>query len=393
MTDTATGSRSSTTPDEPTDERPAIRFAAAGKRFDDDWVLRDLDLTVRAGTVFGMIGPSGCGKTTTVRLALGYFPPDEGSVELLGQDPASRSPAQRKSVGYLPQHPVLFDDLTLWQNLNYHASLSGVRLRRGARLRELLELVDLASDRDKRVGEASGGMRRRLALAATLVHDPPVLMLDEPTAGVDPILRRQLWDEFRRLRDEGTTLVVTTQFVEEAAYCDEVAILAHGGVAAVAAPNELITIAYGGRRFDVHFDQVVSGRTLDALESGENVSRATGITDRVARIVLRPSADVLADDGDIQGPLADLMQARVDELPRDACVISISEVPVEWNDVFAEIVQRTADDTAPAAAPPTTEAADDTAPDPSPPATHTADRTAQSRETTSEVPTTESDPA
>lgn len=314
---------------------PTIRFTGVGKQFDDTWVLRNVDLGIRPGSIHGMIGPSGCGKTTTVRLALGYFRPDEGSVELFGSDPVTRSNTARKAVGYLPQHPILFDDLSLWQNLNYHASLNGVPFDRKARLEELLDLVDLGDDRKKRVREASGGMKRRLALAATLVHRPPLLILDEPTAGIDPILRRQLWDEFRDLRDQGTTLVVTTQFVEEAAYCDEVAILARGGVQADRPPSELVSLAYGGRRFDLQFDRTVSGRVLDALDSIEMTVSANVVSERTVRVVLRGGDHAEESDDNLE--LREAIERQLDGEIGESFV-SLSEVPVEWNDVFAQIV-------------------------------------------------------
>lgn len=216
-----------------------ISLRGVGKQFDDRWIVRDLDVDVAAGTILGMVGPSGCGKTTTVRLITGVYRPDEGEVMVLGADPTTRPTSRRTAVGYLPQSPVLFDDLTLWENLNFHASLNGMRWRRGDRLRELLSLVALDGEQRKLVRDASGGMRRRLALAATLVHDPALLILDEPTAGIDPILRRQLWDHFRQLGDLGRTVVVTTQHVDEAANCDIVVVLDEGRVVAVGSPDEL----------------------------------------------------------------------------------------------------------------------------------------------------------
>ena len=243
----------------------AITFEGAGKRFGDRWVVEDLDLTVPRGAIFGLIGPSGCGKTTTVRMANGVYRPDAGRVTLFGKAPTELSARQRAAIGYLPQQPALFPDLSLNENLNFHAALNGVRFRRRQRLREVLELVDLVGEEGKLVSASSGGMRRRLALAATLVHRPAMLVLDEPTAGIDPILRRRFWEHFRSLADAGHTLVVTTQHVSEAAECDAVGLLANGRVAAVGTPEELRRAAVGGEMIEVETDRPLDGPTSAEL--------------------------------------------------------------------------------------------------------------------------------
>ena len=164
-----------------------------------------IDLDVEPGTILGLIGPSGCGKTTLLRVLAGVTVPTGGDVRVLGRSPMSFTAADRAQIGYLPQLPVLFPNLSVWRNLNFVASLYGVGLRRRRRLREVLRFVDLLGDRRKRFRALSGGMQRRLALAATLVHDPELLLLDEPTAGVDPLLRERFWEHFRSLRDAGRT--------------------------------------------------------------------------------------------------------------------------------------------------------------------------------------------
>ncbi|MFN8020336.1 MAG: ABC transporter ATP-binding protein [Acidimicrobiales bacterium] len=209
--------------------------------------LDGIDLCVDAGTIVGVIGPSGCGKSTLVRAITGIERPTEGEVRVFGIDPADATARQRGRLGYMPQLPVLFPHLTVSANLSFIASLYGVPWRgRRARLARLLDLVDLGPHRRKLVAQLSGGMQRRLTLAATLVHDPMLLVLDEPTAGVDPLLRDRFWTHFRTLRDEGRTIVVPTQYVNEAVSCDAVAVMAGGRLLAVEPPERLVDIAFDG---------------------------------------------------------------------------------------------------------------------------------------------------
>jgi ABC-2 type transport system ATP-binding protein len=181
-------------------------------------------------------------------MLVGLLTPTEGQARLLGVDPHAASPEVRQRLGFMPQQSVLFPNLSLEANIAFVASLYGLRWRgRRRHLRSLLSFVDLAEQRKTLLAEASGGMQRRVALAATLVHDPEIVVLDEPTAGIDPLLRARFWDRFRELRDEGRTLVVSTQYVGEAAECDQVALLVDGGLLAVDTPEGLVERAYAGR--------------------------------------------------------------------------------------------------------------------------------------------------
>lgn len=303
----------------------AIRFEDAGKRFDGRWVLEHVDLEVPRGTIFGLIGPSGSGKTTAVRLANGVYRPEAGSVEMLGR-PASRlRPRERSQVGYLPQQPALFQSLSLWENLNFHAAVNGVRFRRRDRLRDLLDLVDLGDDAGKKVSQSSGGMQRRLALAATLVHQPAVLLLDEPTAGIDPILRRRFWEHFRTLAAAGHTLVVTTQYIGEAADCDLVGLLAEGGVAATGSPADLQRAAVGGELVEVETNNVV-----DATMAAE-VAQAVGASSYEYRgpKLLR---FVVEDAGVVLPTVVQQLEQR------GFRAVHIEEVVPPFDDVFISLV-------------------------------------------------------
>lgn len=224
----------------------AIKTRELTKAFNGEVAVNQIDLEVPEGSIFGFIGPSGSGKTTTVRLLMGLYVPDSGEVTVLGVRPVRFKRRERQRIGYLPQLFVLYPDLTVWENMNFAASLYGVPFLRTKRLNQLLDLVELRDDKHKLVRNISGGMQRRLSLAATLIHDPDLLFLDEPTAGIDPILRRKFWDYFKVLQQNGDTLFVTTQYVSEAAYCDFVGVMSEGRLLSVNTPEGLRREAYGG---------------------------------------------------------------------------------------------------------------------------------------------------
>ena len=271
----------------------AVVTRGAGKSFGGVPVVRDLDLVIGRGTIVGVIGPSGCGKTTMIRMLTGISPASVGEVRVLGKDPAWFDSRTRTRIGYMPQIPVLYPQLSVWANLNFMASLYGLPLRhRRRRLRELLDFVALGDDRGKRLADCSGGMQRRLTLAATLVHGPELLFLDEPTAGIDPLLRDRFWERFRLLRDEGRTIVVSTQYVGESAMCDVVAVMVEGRLLTVAPPDELRRAAFGGDVVHVTPERGwMTAVELQAVAALPQVVSATRDDDRV-RIVLRSLDDV-----------------------------------------------------------------------------------------------------
>lgn len=227
-------------------QEPVLAASSVSKIFDSGDGIHGIDLTVPPGTIVGFIGPSGSGKTTAVRLMTGILEPTQGRLSVLGEIPSHFDPATRQRLGYMPQHSVLYPNLSVWENLNFLASLYGAAHRDRTTLSSALEFVELDGHESKRVADISGGMKRRLALAATLIHEPELIFLDEPTAGIDPILRRKFWDHFTALTDSGKTLIVTTQYVGEAAYCDYVAVLADGELLLVETPDGLRRAAYGG---------------------------------------------------------------------------------------------------------------------------------------------------
>jgi ABC-type multidrug transport system ATPase subunit len=203
-------------------------FTSAGK---PAAAVDNLSLTVHQGEVFGLLGPNGSGKTTLINMICGLIPPTSGSIEILGLD-ARRSRRQiRALMGVVPQETALYGELTAQANMEFHATLYGVpRREHKDRIARRLEGVDLAARKDSRVSTFSGGMARRLAIARALLHDPQLLILDEPTLGVDPQAKAAIWEYIAALRGAGRTVLVTTNVLDEAQHCDRIAIIDHGRV-------------------------------------------------------------------------------------------------------------------------------------------------------------------
>ncbi len=220
------------------------------KKFGDETAVQDVSFDVPRASIFGFIGPSGSGKTTTVRLLTGVYTPTSGQATVLDHSPARFSQGDRARIGYMPQLFVLYPNLTVWGNVDFAASLYGMGLSRGKRLKEALTFVELYEHRSKLARNISGGMLRRLSLAATLVHDPELLFLDEPTAGIDPVLRHKFWDRFRELKSQGRTIFITTQYVSEADNCDLVGLQNDGKLLLVDTPQGIRHYTYGGDMVD-----------------------------------------------------------------------------------------------------------------------------------------------
>ncbi|MFO7664335.1 MAG: ABC transporter ATP-binding protein [Chloroflexota bacterium] len=230
----------------PSPNNTAIRTHELTKEFDGSVAVDQVTMEIPQGSIFGFIGPSGSGKTTTMRLLLGINKATSGEIEVLGRSPDHFTTADRQRIGYMPQIFVMYPDLTIRENLNFAASLYGLPLRRKKRFAEVLDLVELTGHDRKRARHISGGMRQRLSLAAALIHDPELIFLDEPTAGIDPVLRNKFWDHFERLKEKGRTLFITTQYVGEAANCDYVGVMNKGRLLMVETPENLRRRALGG---------------------------------------------------------------------------------------------------------------------------------------------------
>jgi ABC-2 type transport system ATP-binding protein len=268
--------------------------------------VSDVSLRVPAGSIQGFIGPSGSGKTTTIRVILGMLRPSAGKVRVLGEDPRHFHRRTRERIGYMPQAFVLYPDLTAKENVNFVAATFGLLWRkRGRRVREVMELVGLWEKRDRRASDLSGGEQRRLELCCALAHEPALLVLDEPTAGVDPMLRQQIWTELERLRAAGVTLIVTTQYVTEAEYCDSVCLISRGQVVASASPAEVRRLALGGEVVEVVTRGPFDARRLTGIEGVVEIRQSSPVqmvvvADDVARATPRVIDAIAAGGGDVE---------------------------------------------------------------------------------------------
>ncbi|MEO5826276.1 MAG: ABC transporter ATP-binding protein [Gemmatimonadales bacterium] len=223
----------------------AVETTALRKAFGDLVAVDDLDLEVGVGEVFGLLGPNGSGKTTTIRMLCGLVEPTAGTATVVGCDIRTEPERLRTRIGYMSQKFGLYGDLTTVENCRFYASLYGLRgAEREARLDQLLTSLGLDDRRNQRVSTLSGGWKQRVALACATAHQPPLLFLDEPTAGVDPAARRAFWRMIYELAALGTTVVVTTHYMDEAARCQRVAFLSRGHLFAVGTPDE-VTAHFG----------------------------------------------------------------------------------------------------------------------------------------------------
>lgn len=217
-----------------------IRVEQLTKSYGKKTVLSQVELTIAPSSIFGLIGPSGAGKTTLVKLMVGMEAPDEGTVEVLGKRMPNLEVLQ--DIGYMAQSDALYTELTGEENLSFFASLFRLNQHeQKERIAYAANLVNLTDDLGKRVAAYSGGMKRRLSLAIALIQNPKVLILDEPTVGIDPELRLSIWNELLRLkREEGKTIIVTTHVMDEAARCDQLAMVRNGQLLASGSPTALL---------------------------------------------------------------------------------------------------------------------------------------------------------
>jgi ABC-2 type transport system ATP-binding protein len=264
------------------DVAAAIVIRNVVKAYDEVIALADLSLTVRRGEVLGILGPNGCGKTTTINLLCGLTRPTAGSITVFGHDVVKHPESVRPLLGMVSQETALYDDLDARTNLMFHAELYRVPRRdRMRRIDESLELVGLRDRQHDRVGTFSGGMKRRVAIVRALLHNPLLIYLDEPTLGVDVPARRAIWNHILALRGQGKTVLLTTNYLEEASeLCDRIAIMHEGRIVAIDTPDELRRM-FGSTIVEIGVDQRPSADMLAQMRKAPGVVAVTTSDTRV----------------------------------------------------------------------------------------------------------------
>ncbi len=254
------------------------------KKFGDFTAVNHVTFTVQPGEVLGYLGPNGSGKTTTIRMLCGLMKPTEGTARIMGIDVTKNSEAVKPHLGYMSQKFALYDDLTVLENLQFYAGVYDVPVaEEPKRLDEILHMAGLKGREKTFTRELSGGWRQRLALGCALIHHPPLLFLDEPTSGVDPVARREFWDLIYQLASEGTTIFITTHYMDEAEHCNRVAFMYRGRLLAFDTPAKLKAQYLEGAAWDLDATPLLEA--VDTLSATDGIAQASLHGDRAHVIV------------------------------------------------------------------------------------------------------------
>jgi ABC-2 type transport system ATP-binding protein len=302
---------------------PIIQTEHLSRRFGNLVAVEDVSLTVERGEIFGVLGPNGAGKSTTIRMLCGILDPSGGRGTVVGHDITTEPEAIKQRIGYMTQRFSLYEDLTVLENLRFYAGIYGVpRRERKARLDEVIEEAGLADRRRQLAGTLSGGWKQRVALASATIHRPPLLFLDEPTAGVDPVSRREFWDRIHRLSARGTTVLLTTHYMDEAERCHRLAFIFAGRLLDVGTPGDVVA------RRRLRAAEIETDRANEAAES----LRANPAVDEVAHYghVLRFATLGGADPAQV---------ARAALGPRGIEALHYRESRVTVEDAFVSMVR------------------------------------------------------
>jgi ABC-2 type transport system ATP-binding protein len=258
------------------------------RKFGQLMAVRDVSLDVHRGEIFGVLGPNGAGKSTTIRMLCGLLDPSSGSGKVVGFDIAKDAERIKQRIGYMTQRFSLYEDLTVEENMRFYAGIYGIsRAQRRARIDDVLAQSGLMERRAQLAGTLSGGWKQRVALACSTIHEPPLLFLDEPTAGVDPVSRRQFWNQIHRVAAAGTTVLVTTHYMDEAERCHRLAFIFRGELLAVGTPTEVVA-ARGLTVLEVDCSDAL--RAADRLSGLAAVDEVTFLGS-LLRVALRGAAD------------------------------------------------------------------------------------------------------
>ena len=257
-------------PDFASNKAPAVHLDKLVKRFGDFVAVSNVTLDVSRGEIFGFLGPNGAGKSTTIRILCGLLPPTSGNATVGGFDVKTQPEDIKRSIGYMSQKFSLYDDLTVNENIEFFGNIYGVSAEKLAARRDyVLEMADLSDKKDMKTGLLSGGWKQRLALGCAILHEPPILFLDEPTSGVDPIARRSFWELIYQLAKAGHTIFVTTHYMDEAEYCNRIALMYGGRVIALGSPAELKQSLGGAHLMNLETSNLLESLAL--LQSGEGI--------------------------------------------------------------------------------------------------------------------------
>jgi ABC-2 type transport system ATP-binding protein len=307
--------------------RTAVRVANLTKRYGDFTAVDDVSFEVAETEVFGFLGPNGAGKTTTIKMLTGLVAPTSGEGTVAGLDVRRQGREIKRHIGYMSQLFSLYADLTVEENIGFFSGLYGVpRERRAERRDWVLEMAGLTGQRERLTGELSLGWKQRLALGCAVLHEPPILFLDEPTSGVDPISRRAFWDLIYALAAAGTTVFVTTHYMEEAEYCHRLALMNRGKLIALDTPARL---RENLRQPLLEIRSSDSTRAVEALQ-GEPAIVEVGLFGRALHAMLREGEDMAAARTRIPSLLA----------ARGVKVESVEPIEPSLEDVFVALVEK-----------------------------------------------------
>lgn len=233
------------------------------RHYGDRIAVAGITFSIKRGEVFGFLGPNGSGKTTTIRMLCGILPPTSGSGKALGLDIVRDSELIKSHIGYMSQKFSLYDDLTVRENLEFYAGVHALSSRqRKIRTKEMLELAELSDRENQFAGELSGGWKQRLALTCALIHEPEIIFLDEPTAGVDPVSRRKFWEMIRQISESGATILVTTHYMDEAERFDRLLFLDRGELIASGTPEEIKSRHFRHRLWEIYCSPLMTGADI-----------------------------------------------------------------------------------------------------------------------------------